>query len=129
MKKEIPTGPLFLFDQLLEGKIEEQPSMSLNELYNIYENEWCTNNLDCEGGKMYKKMKKREFHENIVSVFKFHSVLDATTPHDYDIWFETEMDHSGMNPVQTFQYFMATNHHQEMIARFRTTFGFLIPVD
>ena len=128
MRKEIPSGPLFLFDQLVENKIAEHV-ISLNDLYNIYENEWCPIHLEINLEKTFKKMKKIEFHEFIVGVFKFHSVLNPNDDHDHDIWFETEMDFSGSSATQTYSYNMPSEQHDAMIERFRVTYGFFVPID
>ena len=129
MRKEIPTGPLFLFDQLIDGKLEEQV-VSSSTLFNIYENTWCAANLDVnEGGRTFKKMKKKDFEENIIAVFKFHSLLNSNDDHDYDIWYEMENDHSGFTTAQNCIFNIPAEQHAMMIERFRTTFGFWEPID
>ena len=128
MRKEIPTGPLFLFDQLRNNQLPNQVNSSA-ELFNNYENHWCPANLDHENGKTYGKMKKKEFEENIISVFKFHSLLNPTDQHDYDIWFEMENDFSGATTVQNCLFNIPSEQHAMMIERFQTAFGFWDAVD
>ena len=110
------------------GQIQDQV-IHANELFNNYENHWCPVHLDHENGKTYGKMKKKEFEENIISVFKFHSLLNPNDDHDYDIWFEMETDFSGATVVQNCIFNIPDEHHAMMIERFRAAFGFWEPVD
>jgi hypothetical protein len=129
MRKELPTGPLFLFDQLVGDRLEEQVVSSAT-LFNNYENAWCPAHLDMnEGGRTFKKEKKKEFEEHIIAVFKFHSLLNPADDHDFDIWYEMENDHSGFVASQNCIFNIPLEQYPMMIQRFRTTFGFWEPVD
>jgi hypothetical protein len=129
MRKELPSAPMFLFDYIEDDTMLPEETYTTEELFSLYENQWCPQNLSFQGVKVYGKMLKKDFQENIVIVFHFHHLRDTTAPHDFPIWYEDDMDNSGAVPEKTHRFTFPYEQRAQMRSTFRDIYGFLEPVD